>query len=117
MNKLVLPATINPPRLRKDGSCGLSFDTRELTPEEILMIMGFRNTEGWVCFSPNEEDIDIPDEKAEVDSKSASERLRNVLFVLYKQKTEKGEYVGLFEPFRQTMMEKIIEGVKAKLDK
>lgn len=114
--KIILPSIINPPRIRKDGSCSLSFDTRELSAEEIFTIMQMRNSEGWLCYAPNEEALEIPDERAEVDEKSASERLRNVLYILYKQKTEKGEYVGLFESFRKEKMEQLIEFVKKKLD-
>lgn len=115
MTKLVLPAQIHPPTIRKDGSIKLSFDSRELSPEEYMVVMGFRNTEGWLCFSPNEHDLETPEENAEIDEKSPTERLRNVLFVWYKQETDSGKFVGLFETFRKTKMEQIIEGVKKKL--
>ncbi len=113
--KITLPSQINPPRLRKDGSASISFDTRELTAEEIFTIMSLRHAEGWLCFAPNENEIDVPEERAEVDEKTASERLRAVLFVWYKQETESGKYVGLFDSFKKEKMEKIIEGVKKKL--
>jgi hypothetical protein len=116
MKQILLPSTINPPRIRKDGSCSISVDTRELNAEEIFMIMGLRNTEGWFAFAPNENEIEIPEERAETDEKSPSERLRAVLFVLYKQETEKGKFVGLFETFRKEKMEKLIEMIKSKLD-
>lgn len=113
--KILLPSQINPPRLRKDGSASLVFDTRELNAEEIFTIMSLRHSEGWLCFAPNEQDIEIPEETAQVDEKSASERLRSVLFVWYKQETDAGKFVGLFETFKKEKMEKIIEGVKSKL--
>lgn len=113
--KILLPATISPPRLRKDGSAAVSFDTRELTAEEIFTIMSLRHTEGWLAFAPNEGEIEIPEENAEVDEKSPSERLRNVLFVWYKQEVEAGKFVGIFDTFRKEKMEKIIEGVKKRL--
>lgn len=115
--KILLPSQINPPTLRKDGSAKLTFDTRELSAEEIFTIMSLRHTEGWLCFSPNENDVsDIPEQSAEVDEKSPSERLRNVMFVWYKQETKANRFVGLFETFRKEKMEKIIEGVKSKLN-
>lgn len=116
MTKLILPAQIHPPTLRKDGSAKLTFDTRELNAEEIFTIMALRNTEGWICFAPNADDLETPDERAEVEEKTPSERLRNVLFVWYKQETQAGRFVGLFETFRKEKMEKIIEGVKSKLE-
>ena len=114
--KLLLPATINPPRFRKDRSISISFDSRELTTEEIVIIMNFQNQEGWLCFAPNTEDINIPEERAEVGDKTYSERLRDVLYVLYKQRTESGKYTGIFESFRKTKMEQIIDEVKKKLE-
>lgn len=114
--KILLPATINPPRFHKDGSVALSFESRELSAEETHIILSMRNTEGWVCYAENENDIQIPDEDAEVDEKTPSERLRNVLYVLYKQKIDKGTYVGTFNAFRREKMEKLIDLIKAKLD-
>lgn len=112
---ITLPAIINPPRIRKDGSCAISFDSRELNAEEIFTILQMRHSEGWLVFSENQNEIVIPEEQAEIDEKSASERLRNVLYVWYKQETEAGRYVGLFETFRKERMEKLIEIVKSKL--
>ena len=115
--KLVLPALINPPTIRKDGSIKISFDSRELSAEEYMMVMGFRNTEGWLAFQSNEDGVpDLPDERAEVDEKTPSERLRSVLYVWYKQESGKGKYVGTFEAFKVEKMEKIIDGVKSKLE-
>lgn len=117
MKRILLPAQIHPPSLRKDGSAKISFDTRELTAEEIFVIMSLRQTEGWLAFAPNVDDVgEIPEESAHVDEKSPSERLRNVMFVWYKQETEANRFVGLFETFRKEKMEKIIEGVKSKLE-
>lgn len=115
MTKLILPALISPPTIRKDGSIKLSFDSRELSAEEYMVVMGFRNTEGWLCFSPNEEDLEIPKEHAEIDEKTPSERLRAVLFVWYKQETESRKFVGTFETFKREKYEKIIDTVKSKL--
>ena len=114
--KIILPAIINPPRIRKDKSCSISFETRELIAEELITIMSLTNSEGYLCFAPNQDQIEIPEGNAEVEGKTPSERLRNVLYVLYKKEVEKGQYVGLFETFRNEHMEKIIEFVKKKID-
>lgn len=79
--------------------------------------MSLRHAEGWLSFSPNIDDIgEVPKEAAQVDEKSASERLRSVLFVWFKQEVEANRFIGLFETFRKEKMEKIIEGVKSKLE-
>lgn len=113
--KLVLPAIINPPRIRKDGSASISFDTRELTAEEVMVILGHRGTEGWLCYAANEGEIEIPEKSAEVEGKTTSERLRGVLYVWWKQQSEAGKFAGTFETFRLEKMERIIQGVKNKL--
>ena len=78
--------------------------------------MSLRHVEGWLAFAPNNEELEIPKEQAILDDeKSPSERLKNVLYVWYKQETEEGKFVGLFETFRKEKMEVIIEGVKKKL--
>lgn len=113
--KLILPAIINPPRIRKDGSASISFDTRELNSEELFSIMSLRNSEGWLCFAPNEGELVVPDDKAEVEGKTPSERLRAVMYVWYKQEVEAQNYTGLFENFKNEKMEKIISTIKEKL--
>lgn len=115
MSKIILPAVLNPISRRKDKSVKLSLDTRELGPEEIMTLMALEGSEGWVCISPNEAELEVPNEKAEVNTKSSSERLRNVLFILWKQETEAGRVIGTFETFRGDQMEKIIQGIKDRL--
>lgn len=114
--KIILPSQINPPRLRKDGSASIVFDTRELTSEEIFTIMSLRHSEGWLTFSPNPDDVEIPEERAELEGKTIGQRIRATLFVLYKQQIAKGEFTGLFETFYQEHGEKIIDFIKKKLD-
>lgn len=113
--QIQLPVIVNPPRIRKDKSVGLSFDTRELLPDEVLSLLTLSGTEGWVCISPNQEELSVPEEQANTDTKSPSERLRDVLYVLYKQRTDSGEYVGLFDTFYREQVEKLIEFIKSKL--
>lgn len=116
MTKIILPAILNPISRRKDKSVKLGLETRELSPEETLALMAIEGSEMWLCLAPNEKDLEIPEEQAEVDEKSPSERLKAVLYVLYKQETEKGKYIGLFENFRREKMEKLIEMIKSKLE-
>jgi len=114
--KITLPTIINPPRIRKDGSSSISFDTRELDSEELFTIMSLRNSEGWLCFAPNEDEIEIPEDKAEVDTKSPSQRVRSVMYILYKQDVTKGRYTGLFQTYYGDKLEKYIEFLKGKID-
>ncbi len=115
--KLTLPAILNPISRRKDRSVKLSFETRELSDDEVLALLKLEGAEGHLVYAPNEADIDdsdVPDYKAEVGVKSASERLRAVIYVHYKQAVEDGLYVGIADVFYKEMMDKIIEGYKSK---
>ena len=113
--KILLPAVIQAPNFYKDGSTKISFESRELSAEEIFTILALRNGEGWLCYAPNEDEIDIPEERAEIDEKTPSERLRAVLYVWFQQEVESGKYVGLFDNFKREKMEKIIQTIKSKL--
>jgi len=115
--KLLLPAILNPISRRKDRSVKLSFETREMSPEEIMTLLPLEGSEGYLLYAPNREDIEdesLPNTKAEVGIKSPSERLRSVIFVHFKQAVEDGKYIGIPDNFYKEQMEKIIEGYKSK---
>lgn len=113
MNAIKLPAALDNFTERKDGSSRITFDSRELTEEEVLILRRFRNEEGWLLFSKNELDKeDIPDTDAEVDSKTPSQRLRAVLFVRWKNLGEP----ETFKMYYDKVMEKFINSVKDRLD-
>lgn len=85
MNQITLPAQFDNISLRKDGSCLLKFETRELSAEELFTILQYRNTDGWLLFSQNK-DMKAPEIEAELDTKSPSERLKNALYVRFMDK-------------------------------
>lgn len=98
---------------RADGSAGLRFSTQELSPEDFSELKKSLNQFGWIVFKENDiNESDIPDTNAEEEGISASERLRRVLFVYYKQKKIKED----FEVWRRRQMETIIEKFKEKLE-
>lgn len=111
--KLLLPVIINPPTIRKDRSVALKMDTRELLPEEMMVLLSLSQSEGWMAFSPNQEDVpEIPEEDAELEGKTISQRIKATLYILYKQSTEKGTYVGTFDNYYKEQGEKIITKLK-----
>lgn len=117
MNKIILPAQLNPIARRKDKSVKLSFETRELQSDEILTLMSLEGAEMWIALAPNQEELpETPTEPAELQVKSQSARLNAVLYILWKQQTKKGKYVGLFETFKRERMEQLIEVIKSKLE-
>lgn len=116
MAKLILPAQINMPSFHKDGSVVLKFESRELTAEEIFAITQLRQVEGWLCFAPNENEIEIPEGNISLETKTPSSRLRSVLYILYLQEVKKQKFVGVFDTFYGEKMEQLIEFTKKKLD-
>ena len=118
--KLLLPAIFDNLAFRKDSSVKLSFESRELTSEEITFLLGMRNCEGWLFFSPNEitdKDLEeIPEQDASVTSKTASQRMKSVLFVLYHQSLKNGTFKGEFEGYYKSRMEALIDQLKEKIE-
>ena len=112
MSQITLPAQFDNLAHRKDGSVKLSFETRELTAEEIMQLLGFRNSEGWLLFSQSKE-LKVPEEEANLDLKSPSELLRDALYVRFKEKN----VVGTFQTYYNEQMEKIRQMVLKDIKK
>lgn len=114
--KILLPTNFDNLTFRKDGSVKLSFETPELTPEDLHFLLGQRNTAGWLLYSPNQvQPEDIPTEDSDIKQKTPSQRIRSVLFILYQQATEKGTFVGEFQGYYNENMERIIQQLKDKI--
>lgn len=97
---------------KKDRSLGLRVETPELSSEEKIAFMDLQgvNVEMWI--KPIDEDArDIVEVKNEVDSKTPSQRLRSVLFVLWDSEGRPGEFVD----FYTRKMERIINTIKERL--
>lgn len=100
-------------RAKADGSLGFSGTTPELTNAEKAAFMDLQNVPLDCLFNP----LDIPDApklkvNKDVKQKSQSTRLYNVLFVLWKQEGEEGD----FEDFYRRHMETFINLVKDNLN-
>lgn len=107
------PATLTSVSSTADGGVRLNFHTQELDVGEKVIAMGYHGAFGYVLFKPNEfSDADIPEDDATDDGKSPSKRLRAVIFCLWKQRGEKGD----FEVFYRRAIEKAINRIKDELD-
>lgn len=114
--KVVLPAILSGVASRKDRSYTLKFETRELRGSEASILLEQLQTEGYLLYSPNDDlsEEDIPDEKADamLGTKTQAQRLRAVLYRLWEQEGKK----GTFEDYYRTLLERIIEQFKERLD-
>lgn len=98
---------------KQDMSCSVRLETQELTGEQLLELDEHYQKFGWFIFSENEVNLkDIPTEEAEDKNKTPSKRLRAVIFILWKQEGEQGD----FESYYRAKVEKLIDFIKTKLD-
>jgi len=111
MKSISVHTNITSIRSRRDGSLGLSLETPELNPKQKVLFMELQNVECETIFTPldfNDGSVEI---KTSIDNKSPSKRLRDVLFVWYKQDGSK----ELFDVWYSHRIERIIDWVKSKL--
>lgn len=120
---LQIPAVISKITTMSNDAIRLQVDTQEnLTPVSQAMVFGYYNKLGVFAFAKSnidEKDLVIPDYKpSEEENKSPSQRLRGVLYLLWKQRGKKdlyGQDCDSDTYYRQTL-ERIINAYKEKLD-
>ncbi|HNA61995.1 MAG TPA: hypothetical protein PKW79_02845 [Rhabdochlamydiaceae bacterium] len=114
MSQVMLEAILDKITSLKDGSFKILFESQELSAEKGAILFSMRNSFGWLAFAPQQAELKIPDEPAFNSriEKSRSQRLRNSLFVWWKQLGSQGD----FEDFYNKQMERFISMVKEKLD-
>jgi hypothetical protein len=98
-----------------DGSIAYRVSTPELSAEEKSTMFDLQNVNVEVLISPFEtkEEIELIDVKKDLETKTPSQRLRAVMFLLWKKNNEGYE---LFETFYEKKMNGIIEHLKGKID-
>jgi hypothetical protein len=112
MKAIEVNAVITGVRSKVDGSLGVSLGTPELTPEEKAEFMRLQGMNLIALFTPLDEP-QVPKLviDSDIEQKTPSQRLRNTLFVLWKQGGEKED----FEIFYKNWVEKFIDKIKEKL--
>ena len=110
-----VPAEFIKPVFKADRSVRLEFETGELSGNDVAILSDLRQAVGWLMFSENEVE-EVPQEQAnpELTTKTPSERLRNVLYVHWKQ--AKKEAYPSFSVYYDIAMERLIDTVKSWLD-
>ena len=101
---------------RADGSAGLRFATQELQAEDFVELKKHHNAFGWLLFKENTfEEGNIPEENAEEEGITDSERLRRRMFVYWKHPKGK-RCEGDFRLWRTQQLETIGEKYLSKLE-
>lgn len=111
---LQIPAQVTDFRPRADKSYRITWETRELSGDEVALLADSFQGEGWLLWRPNGviEPGDIPDKDADSGTKTPSQRLRSVIFVLWKQRGQKGD----FDSYYRSTLNKLIDYVKSMLE-
>lgn len=119
MSKILTTAILDGYQRRKDRSVTLRFVTQELTSSEVMNIDSTLDQFGVIYFRGQEkmnsdeiEELDAIDLDVYNEPKSQSQRLRNVLFVIWKQEGEQGD----FKKYYKQKTEEIIQHFKNKLE-
>lgn len=104
---------------RADKSLSFSVSTPELSVGERSEFFAYQGVVAKFFIRPLTEPIDDKIEvKGEIGSKTPSQRLRAVLFVFFKQLSEKNQLAPgtLFEDFYAQQIHRMIEDIKGQLD-
>ena len=115
-----IPAILDSYRSLRDRGLKVTFETGEISPEQIANVQYAFNKAGFLAFKPDAfatyelEEIDKLKVEFNDAGKSPAQRLRAVLFLLWKQnpegyKTSNDHYIS--------KMETIIEHFKKKLNR
>ena len=100
-------------RSKVDRSFGLSVSTGELKNSEGMAIMNLQMVNSDILVTPREDPGNsVIKVESEIGQKTKAERLRAVLFILYKHYGQKEE---TFQQYYDREMERIIEGKKSEI--
>ena len=117
MNGILLPIIVTSIRTRVDGSISVAIDTQELSPSKAGELFSIRGKPGMMYLSPkdviSQKEIDqVNAIDAEIEGKTPSKRLRDVLYVLF---TQQPEGFKQFDEFYKYKMTAITDHLKSKL--
>ena len=114
---ILLPGIVEEPRMLKDKTVTIKVSFQEQTPEKMAEVFRICGNYAYIAiksenFAPSElEQMD--DLKADAIGKSPSQRLRGVLFLLWKQDNEGFQDFTSYYIWR---MERVLDFYKSKLD-
>ena len=98
MKQIKTQAIIEGIRSRKDRSIGLTVSTPELNPQEKALFFELQGINLELLITPQDDkDVEEFAVEADLEQKSQSQRIRNVLFVLWKQDPEGLEFPDYYK--------------------
>lgn len=118
MKAILVPAIFSGFSSRADGSLGFRGVTPELNHTEKVALMELHQKNVKLLIQPTEDTPEAMVEvKGELGFKTPGQRLRAVIFILFKQASEAGRIKGvMFEQFYSEVMERFIQDIKNQLE-
>lgn len=118
MNGTIVAAIIESVQTRRDNTIKIVLGCQELSPSKGSELLGMMNKLTAVYLSPKEtisnaELKQVDQAEVELNGKTPSQRLRNVLYITW---TQAPEGYKDFDGFYKAKMEVIIEHYKSKLE-
>ena len=116
MQAIQTDAVLTGASTRADGSLSLKFATPELQPEHKTAFFELLNQPLSMLIQPSaEKATGLKDIKGEFDKKTPSQRIRAVLYCLWKYQTERHLVEVSFERYYLSECERIIQSIKDQL--
>lgn len=113
MKAVTCPCVLSSASTRSDGSLSLKFSTPELEASEKTAFFELLNLNLKMLLQPAEgAPVELKEVKGQFDRKTPSQRLRSLLFVVWKQTDGTGD----FEDFYRRRLDDVIEMFKNKLE-
>lgn len=117
MNGTLIACQVETIQTRRDGSIKLVFGTQEMAPSKGAELLGLMNKLVAVYISQKEtisaqEMKQVDAVESEFEGKSQSQRIRNVLYILF---TQDSEGMADFEVYYRSKTNKIIDHLKNKI--
>lgn len=102
-----------------DRTLNLKVNTQELAADEAGKLYDLSGKQIWLAIAETvitKEDLHIPEMVDELDSKSPSQRLRDRLYVYWKDGFDKKKITITFDPWYRKTLEKLGDLYLEKLD-
>ena len=116
MQALTTPAILTGASTRLDGSLGLRFATPELNSGEKVAVLNLIGKNLKLLIQPEDQIAPgLVEVQSKFDGKKPSQRLRAILYCLWKQQTQESDQAQDFETFYRAKIEGYIERVRLEL--
>ena len=114
MSIIQFSAQIDSAKANNDRTLSLKVDTQELSSEDTAQIFSLFQKQIWIALAETNitrEQLNIPEVVEDMDKKSPSQRLRDRMFVYWKEK----KVGGSFDNWYKAQLEKLGENYLSKV--